>query len=213
MAMRDEEDDFGHMDNTRDSDGLISGSPRAQDGGKEKDEGMPFCGCLSMKYYQPFFDVDTKDITERIQASMFYCKANSSFISSVAEKPDLYGPFWITTSLVFTAAVCSHMSSWLQSWMNASAWEYDLQSMVNAASVVYGYAGLSPVLAYLGLGQLGVEVKFITLICLYGYSLCVFIMASLVCLTPSNTAIWLALLGAGAWSSVRALAACFHPCG
>ena len=86
--------------------------------------------------------------------------------------------------------------------MNASTWEYDLQSMVNAASVVYGYAGLAPVLAYLGLGQLGVEARFLTLICLYGYSLCVFIAASLVCLTPSNTAIWLALLGAGAWSSV-----------
>jgi len=133
---------------------------------------------------------------------MFYCKADNSFLATISEKPDLYGPFWITTSLVFTAAVCSHMSSWLQSWMSSSAWEYDLQSMVNAASVVYGYAGLAPVLAYFGLGQLGVDAKFLTLICLYGYSLCVFIGASLVCLTPSNTAIWLALLGGGAWSAV-----------
>ena len=48
MAMRDEED----MDNTRDTTGLITGSPRSQDSGKDTQEGMPFCGCLSMKYYQ-----------------------------------------------------------------------------------------------------------------------------------------------------------------
>jgi len=47
-----------------------------------------------------------------------------------------------------------------------------------------------------------VDVKFLTLVCLYGYSLCVFIVASLVCLAPSNTAIWAALLGGAAWSTV-----------
>ena len=105
MTMRDQDD----MDNARDNDGLISGSPRGSGGKKEKDEGMPFCGCLSIKYYQPFFDVDTKDIADRIKASIFYCNASSNFISVVSEKPDLYGPFWITTSLIFAAAVCSHM--------------------------------------------------------------------------------------------------------
>ena len=74
--------------------------------------------------------------------------------------------------------------------MNSSAWQYDLQSMVNAASVVYGYIGLAPTLAYFGLGQLGVEVPFLSLLCLYGYSLGVFIGARFV---NTDTAAWQAL--------------------
>jgi hypothetical protein len=132
---------------------------------------------------------------------LFFINA-CGFFPYCSEKPDLYGPFWITTSLVFTVAVTSHMSSWLQSWLTGINWQYDLQSMVNAASVIYGYAGLAPVAAYFGLGQIGVDIKLLSLICLYGYSLGVFIAASLVCLMPSQMAIWIALLVAAGVSAV-----------
>jgi protein YIPF1/2 len=189
-------------DDSNDRDDLLGGGQNiASRNEKEKDE-IAFCGCMSMRYYQPLFDVDTKDISSRISQSLFYCQRAENFMSVVSAKPDLYGPFWITTTLVFTIAVCSHMSSWLSSWMYGSNWQYDLQSMVNAATVVYGYAGLVPTVAYLYLRQIDVDVRFTSMLCLYGYSLSVFIIASLLCLIPSNTIIWLSLLTSAGISSV-----------
>lgn len=102
-----------------------TGSTREQQqkGGQERDE-IPFCGCLTVKYYQPFFDVDTKDIVSRIGSAVFYCRAGSgeNFMSLTAEKPDAYGPFWVATSLVFTIAVTSHISRWVSSWMLGENW-------------------------------------------------------------------------------------------
>ncbi len=44
---------------------------------------MPFCGCLSMRYYQPYFDIDTQEIYSRIIASVFYCRSTTSFIATL----------------------------------------------------------------------------------------------------------------------------------
>lgn len=100
-----------------------TGSTSEKVGQESRDE-IPFCGCLTVKYYQPFFDVDTKDIVSRIGSAVFYCRASSgeNFMSLTAEKPDAYGPFWIATSLVFTIAVTSHISRWVSSWMLGENW-------------------------------------------------------------------------------------------
>jgi hypothetical protein len=50
--------------------------------------------------------------------------------------------------------------------------------------------------------QVGGELKLLTLICLYGYSLGVFLPASVLCLMPSPTVIWLTLMAAAASSGV-----------
>lgn len=62
---------------------------------KEQPE-IPFCGCLSVRYYQPFFDVDTNDVFTRIASAVFYCNREQNFLGLVSEKPDAYGPFWVS---------------------------------------------------------------------------------------------------------------------
>lgn len=32
----------------------------------QKKQELPFCGFISLQYYQPYFDVDTSDITTRL---------------------------------------------------------------------------------------------------------------------------------------------------
>ena len=64
---------------------------------------IPCCGCMSVRYYQPYFDVDTVDITSRISSSMLYCRREQNFLSSIQDKPDAYGPFWVR----FKVLVCS----------------------------------------------------------------------------------------------------------
>ena len=61
---------------------------------KEQPE-IPFCGCLSVRYYQPFFDVDTNDVISRISSAVFYCNREQNFLGLVGDKPDAYGPFWV----------------------------------------------------------------------------------------------------------------------
>lgn len=83
---------------------------------------IPLCGCLSVRYYQSYFDIDTVDVISRISNAMFYCKREDNFLSRVKDKPDAYGPFWIATTLIFTLAVTSHINSWLSSWMQGKNW-------------------------------------------------------------------------------------------
>ena len=196
MHVMDDDD----LDNIPSTSGLLRESH--SDSPKDKEEDMPFCGCMSIRYYQPFFDVDTTDVMTRLSSSVMYCRRTENFMTDIQGKPDLYGPFWITTTLVFTVAFCSHMSAWLQSWMYGGNWENDFQSLMNAATLIYGFAAAAPVLAYFALRQVEVNLGIVSLACLYGYSLAIFIVASLVCLVPSTTAIWLSLLGAAGVSSV-----------
>lgn len=153
------------------------GASQSADGGLND---IPFCGCLTVRYYQPYFDVDTKDVLTRILNSLFYCKAGpgENFLALTTDKPDAYGPFWIATSLLFSIAVSSHISRWLSSWMSGLNWEYNFESVVTSASIVYGFAIAVPLVVYIILGQYGARFKYITALCLYGYSLFVYIPAT-----------------------------------
>lgn len=57
---------------------------------------IPFCGCLSVRYYQPYFDVDTQDIFNRISHSFLFCRREENFLASIGDKPDAYGPIWVS---------------------------------------------------------------------------------------------------------------------
>jgi hypothetical protein len=61
---------------------------------KEQPE-IPFCGCLSVRYYQPYFDVDTAEVIGRIGNALFYCGRDQTFLNLIGDKPDAYGPFWV----------------------------------------------------------------------------------------------------------------------
>lgn len=70
--------------------------------------------CCTMDTYKSYFDLDTEDIKTRIKAAVtsFY-KADffRNEVLGVGERtetlkgPDLYGPFWITMTLIFVVAV------------------------------------------------------------------------------------------------------------
>eukprot|EP01035_Chromulina_nebulosa_P017761 gene17761-23361_t len=210
---REEEDEFDQISSTTN---LINNSPLISkvagsatqqllgngNNNSKNPNDMPFCGCLSISYYQPFFDVDTSDIVKRLSLAVFYCRRETNFIDIISEKPDAYGPFWISTTLVFTLAVTSHMRGWLSSWMSGTTWVYDFQSIISASSLIYGFASFVPFLVWIILKQYDGNVKLITMICVYGYSLFMFIPASLLCLFPSEVVSWLILLVTAGLSSL-----------
>lgn len=99
-------------------------------------------------------------------------------------------------------AFTSHLSSWLASWMVGGNWAYDFQSVISAASFVYGFAAGAPACLWLLLRQFEPKVKLITILCLYGYSLFVFIPWAFTCLIPSALLAWLTLLLTGIFSGL-----------
>ena len=68
--------------------------------------------CLSLDTYRTYFDVDTADIARRVVSAVKMCNVPDGFrndvmgvASSDGKGPDLYGPFWITATMVFFLAV------------------------------------------------------------------------------------------------------------
>lgn len=55
---------------------------------------------------------------------------------------------------------------------------YDFQSIVTASSLIFGFAFGAPLAIWFGLKQINLNLKIVTIGCLYGYSLFVFIPAT-----------------------------------
>jgi len=69
--------------------------------------------CISMDSYRAYFDIDVDDIVARIKSVCFDFYKPEHFRNNVLglqktdalKGPDLYGPFWITMTLIFFIAV------------------------------------------------------------------------------------------------------------
>nr|GEW93510.1 protein YIPF1 homolog [Tanacetum cinerariifolium] len=84
--------------------------------------------------YQPYFDVDTSDVLERIKDSLL--PFSGSFNEKTASNPDLYGPFWICTTLIFVAASIGTFATYLAHKLQHKEWNYD----INLLFCLYGYS-------------------------------------------------------------------------
>lgn len=151
---------------------LLSGSKPSDAGGGEGQ--TVWCGCLSLVFYQQFFRVDTKDVTERWLHSIVSWRRETGFLDLVADNPDAYGPFWNASSLVFLLAFAT----------NLSEGGYDLNTLIVSTWVVYGFAAGAPVLVWLVLNQMDTPVALVQLGCMYGYSLGPYLPAVLACAVP-----------------------------
>lgn len=63
-----------------------------------------------MSFYAQFFDVDTSSVLTRCWAAL-YPRAN--FLDVLEGNPDLYGPFWIATTVVFILFLGGTISQYL----------------------------------------------------------------------------------------------------
>lgn len=64
----------------------------------------------TMSFYAQFFDVDTSAVLSRCWAAL-YPRAN--FLDVLEGNPDLYGPFWIATTVVFILFLGGTISQYL----------------------------------------------------------------------------------------------------
>ncbi|KAG0454842.1 hypothetical protein HPP92_023780 [Vanilla planifolia] len=149
--------------------------------------------------YRPYFDVDTSDVLERIRESIIPFKA--SFTELTANNPDLYGPFWICTTLIFAAASIGTFVTYLAHKFQNKEWDYDINLVTWSAGLFYGYVTLVPLGLYIILKYLSAPLGLVQLWCLYGYSLSIFIPALCLSVVPIEIFRWVIVGIAGLMSS------------
>ncbi|KAJ0987817.1 hypothetical protein J5N97_006173 [Dioscorea zingiberensis] len=159
-------------------------------------------GIFSISTYSPYFNVDTDNVVDRIFSSMN--PIHGDFHRKIDSYPDLYGPVWISTTLVFMLSALGNCATYLMSSKSEAdiAWVFDVNYVNWAASVVYGYAIVVPAAFYFLLQYFGTSASLIRFWCLWGYSLFIFIPSSLLLVIPVEFLRWIIIIVAGAASAM-----------
>jgi len=66
------------------------------------------CPCLTIEFFASYFDVTTDQMKIRLLTSLI--PFNKRFYAEYKEKPDLYGPLWIYTTLIIMLAIAGNLS-------------------------------------------------------------------------------------------------------
>jgi hypothetical protein len=136
-------------------------------------------GFWTVEYYQPYFDVDTSTVLKRCYTTLL--PTSPSYLTIFTPGADLYGPFWIPTTLVLALFLSSSLAASISSYLSApgAAYEYDFGLLSLAATIVYIYTFAVPVLLWLALRYFGVgEWSVVEALGVWGYSLFVWIPVS-----------------------------------
>ncbi|XP_034802361.2 protein YIPF2 isoform X2 [Pan paniscus] len=151
-------------------------------------------GFWTFSYYQSFFDVDTSQVLDRIKGSLLPRPGHNFVRHHLRNRPDLYGPFWICATLAFVLAVTGNLTLVLAQRRDPSI-HYSPQ--FHKGISIYCYAWLVP-LALWGFlrWRKGVQERmgpytFLETVCIYGYSLFVFIPMVVLWLIPVPWLQWL----------------------
>ncbi|XP_018307631.1 protein YIPF1 [Mycetomoellerius zeteki] len=147
----------------------------------------------TIEYYQKFFNVNTNDVLEKVKLSMIPYGNDNYLVTHIRTNPDLYGPFWISVTLVFAIAISENVVNYLQTADSSKYhWRYDFHIVTYAATIIFIYVLFVPLLLWgtfkcfnklhrlpgEELIQAYVVPGLLDLLCLYGYSLSIFIPVS-----------------------------------
>jgi len=120
-----------------------------------------------LEFLKKYFDVDIDDIKEKLIAT---ANPIGTKFQELAEKtPDLYGPFWIYTTLVFLVAVAGNLSNYLNT-PDSSKYKYEFSFVPISAVYIYGIGFGLPILLSIMMKMFSTEIPTVLIVCYYGYS-------------------------------------------
>lgn len=135
----------------------------------------------TLSFYAQFFDVDTSEVLRRCSSSLY---PRTPFLDILDGNPDLYGPFWIATTLVFILFVTATISQYL-SEKDVAHFEYNFTLLSGAAGLIYGYTLFVPVALWALLRWFGAEsATLVECWALYGYANVIWIPVALISWSP-----------------------------
>jgi hypothetical protein len=145
-----------------------------------------------VEYYQPYFNVTTNDVKERVISSLNPLKPR--FFELTQENPDLYGPIWIYTTLVLVLAAAGNFAQFLHPNADKTV-SYNYDYVPTAAMIIYGYGFVFPIVLTILLKVFGSNsTSYIQTICCYGYSLFVFIPTFILAIIPVPILQWVLII-------------------
>ena len=139
------------------------------------------------RFIRPYFKVTYDEIKNRIKCS--FKPINNDFLKIAEEYPDLYGPFWIYTTLIYVIAAGGALSYYFTN----SANNYFQMFVPVAGSILYSFGFGFPFALWLCMKIFKLKMNYVSLICLYGYSLCCLIPVLILCSTGFGWIQWLFL--------------------
>ncbi|XP_064555420.1 protein YIPF1 isoform X2 [Drosophila montana] len=177
---------------------------------------------LTMEYYQQFFNVDTYMVLERIVNSMVPKRAAANYLRmNIGENPDLYGPFWITITLIFSIAISGNIASYLQQANDSYHWHYNFHLVSYAATCIFLYANILPAVLWalfkyslkpvdeadaVETDSASYTPSLLSLMCIYGYSLAIYIPVSVLWVINISLLQWLLVITAALLSGTVLIA-------
>lgn len=86
--------------------------------------------------------------------------------AEVEASPDLYGPFWLSTTAVFLMAMISNALEWMS---QREEWQGDLEKIAYGAGILYSYVFGAGFLLWVWLKVISLaQISLIALWCIYG---------------------------------------------
>ena len=155
---------------------------------------------LSVTRYQPFFNVDTSDVLQRMRWACL--PTGASLAEALLLNADLYSSFWVTAAVVFLSTATGSLNAYftyeraVKSGSSAS-WTYDITKVTTSISLFYGYVTVLPLLLYGTLRCWGSPVSPTALCSLYGYALTSLLPVAVLVVVPVKAVQWLAVLSGG----------------
>ena len=141
-----------------------------------------------ISFLQPYFRVTTNEVLLRVFFSLI--PFNIKFYDISTENPDLYGPVWIYTCLIFIISACGSLSRIFQGSKVSNFFETFVPT---AAGLIYGIGFMTPFIMVLIMRCFGAKNSYITALCIYGYSYSIFIPVIIICSIGYITAQWIVL--------------------
>ena len=99
----------------------------------------------------PYFDLSSKEFCIRFLYSLI--PFNSGFHPLYHAKPDLYGPFWILTSLIAALFISGNISRYVR--LGKADFKYNFTVIPVAASIIYGVGIGLPLLLHYAIKYFG----------------------------------------------------------
>ncbi|TGZ83073.1 Yip1-domain-containing protein [Ascodesmis nigricans] len=158
---------------------------------------------FTLSFYAQYFDVDTSTVLHRCRSALI---PRTNFLDIIDGNPDLYGPIWITTSVVLMLFLASTLAQYFARFGEegdggGKRYTYDFTLLSGAAGMMYGYTFIVPAALWVVLRWWGVEsANLLELACLYGYANLVWLPVAVASVSPITILNWV-FVGVGLASS------------
>ncbi|VDL61912.1 unnamed protein product [Hymenolepis diminuta] len=158
---------------------------------------------FSLDYYRTYFDVDTYQVVQRVLSGLIPFSKRFSLVASLKPAPDLYGPFWITVTIIFSVAFSGSIYEYIQTKDAAALSTFNFGRVTVSTVLLFLYWCLLPAIltsaVYFRRRKLapGIEViqdepelnfgsLFTELLAIYGYSMISFVPAAMLLCIPAS---------------------------